>query len=630
MGWARPEAIADAHATPLHARAFVFREGGRRVALAIVEFLASHAGHQGWRRGAAAARPRAGPGRCPRHGGRHAHAQRARRVLALPLLQPDGGGFERPWPRPTWPASWPRLSPPTAPPAPRRCAWRARPSRTTNPWPSTAAWRPTTATATCRSPSGPRRPTWPSTDAWPCCARTAWTGAICCLSVFGVHAINVHSDVPLVHHDNKGIAAAMLERDLSARRGRPSWRPSPRALAGDVTPNFRFYPGHGAAGAGPGRQKLRGLHPDDLMHVRGGQRGLAVWPRGQKVEIWPAPRRRWAAASTPPCATSRWPRGGAAALRWRRRGRAHGARRDWRAHAKARTTALGTPPVLGDLGVRDRPHHGLRRPHGGADARHGRNMPVLFDQHRAQGAKDVCVDGARGTGLGQAVEHVRLPGWVDATVGQLEQLRARGGLAPPWTPQVLSRLRRASASALAAMPGEPTTQAGRRVARTLGEELAVLGVRDVLVLPYANAYAGYVTTHEEYDLQGYEAASTHFGRWTLGAYQAAFGGWRRSCACRARSGRRTPCGRMPSRRPSWRRGRAHDRRGEVPRGLYETYRRALAGRPARAPSSTCGLRHQRGQGALAGGRSAHPRRHEERALRGAAAADPGRTRASRA
>jgi neutral ceramidase len=48
--------------------------------------------------------------------------------------------------------------------------------------------------------------------------------------------------------------------------------------------------------------------------------------------------------------------------------------------------------------------------------------------------------------------------------------------------------------------------------------LADLGVTEVVALGYANAYAGYVTTPEEYAEQDYEGASTHFGKWTLPAY----------------------------------------------------------------------------------------------------------------
>ena len=40
----------------------------------------------------------------------------------------------------------------------------------------------------------------------------------------------------------------------------------------------------------------------------------------------------------------------------------------------------------------------------------------------------------------------------------------------------------------------------------------------LVVAGLSNAYAGYVTTAEEYDKQHYEGGSTHFGRWTLAAY----------------------------------------------------------------------------------------------------------------
>jgi len=40
----------------------------------------------------------------------------------------------------------------------------------------------------------------------------------------------------------------------------------------------------------------------------------------------------------------------------------------------------------------------------------------------------------------------------------------------------------------------------------------------VLVQGYANDYAGYVTTPEEYDAQRYEGGHTMFGRWELAAY----------------------------------------------------------------------------------------------------------------
>lgn len=69
--------------------------------------------------------------------------------------------------------------------------------------------------------------------------------------------------------------------------------------------------------------------------------------------------------------------------------------------------------------------------------------------------------------------------------------------------------------ALAALPFEPTVTSGRRMAAALASRLP--GVARVVVNGYANGYAGYAVTPEEYDEQGYEGASTLYGRLTVPA-----------------------------------------------------------------------------------------------------------------
>lgn len=89
----------------------------------------------------------------------------------------------------------------------------------------------------------------------------------------------------------------------------------------------------------------------------------------------------------------------------------------------------------------------------------------------------------------------------------------------PWTPEVLPvQLMRLGPLFIAALPGEPTITAGLRIRRQLAATLGLSDPRQVLVVGYANAYAGYITTPQEYDTQNYEGGSTHFGRWTLPAY----------------------------------------------------------------------------------------------------------------
>ena len=44
----------------------------------------------------------------------------------------------------------------------------------------------------------------------------------------------------------------------------------------------------------------------------------------------------------------------------------------------------------------------------------------------------------------------------------------------------------------------------------------------MILSPYANAYSGYITTFEEYQVQCYEGGHTVFGEWTLAAFQTKF------------------------------------------------------------------------------------------------------------
>jgi neutral ceramidase len=92
-------------------------------------------------------------------------------------------------------------------------------------------------------------------------------------------------------------------------------------------------------------------------------------------------------------------------------------------------------------------------------------------------------------------------------------------LTPQFLPLQLAQL---GSLAIAAVPFELTTMAGRRLKRDLLASLAPAGVTRVVIAGLANAYAGYVATREEYASQHYEGASTHFGPWTLAALQQSF------------------------------------------------------------------------------------------------------------
>jgi neutral ceramidase len=75
--------------------------------------------------------------------------------------------------------------------------------------------------------------------------------------------------------------------------------------------------------------------------------------------------------------------------------------------------------------------------------------------------------------------------------------------------------------ALVVGPAEFTTMSGRRIRETVAAELGD-GVTQIVIAGYANSYAGYVTTKEEYDTQQYEGGHTLFGPWTLAGYQQEY------------------------------------------------------------------------------------------------------------
>jgi hypothetical protein len=76
--------------------------------------------------------------------------------------------------------------------------------------------------------------------------------------------------------------------------------------------------------------------------------------------------------------------------------------------------------------------------------------------------------------------------------------------------------------ALATFPGEATTVAGRRTRDEVAEALD-LDSSDVLLVGLANGYVSYFATHEEYQFQFYEGASTLYGEHSVQFISASLG-----------------------------------------------------------------------------------------------------------
>lgn len=73
--------------------------------------------------------------------------------------------------------------------------------------------------------------------------------------------------------------------------------------------------------------------------------------------------------------------------------------------------------------------------------------------------------------------------------------------------------------AIVGIPWEITTMAGRRIRQTVLQAMRNQGVTHVEITGLANDFVNYLTTREEYAVQGYEGASNQFGPWTLAVVQ---------------------------------------------------------------------------------------------------------------
>jgi neutral ceramidase len=100
----------------------------------------------------------------------------------------------------------------------------------------------------------------------------------------------------------------------------------------------------------------------------------------------------------------------------------------------------------------------------------------------------------------------------DQTVGEVASPNV--SLVPVILPLQIIRI---GSVAVAALPFEPTTMAGRRIRALLARSLSPAGISDVVVAGMANAYGQYMATREEYAMQNFEGAFTLYGPWQLAA-----------------------------------------------------------------------------------------------------------------
>ncbi|MCG3166234.1 MAG: Neutral ceramidase [Bacteroidia bacterium] len=149
----------------------------------------------------------------------------------------------------------------------------------------------------------------------------------------------------------------------------------------------------------------------------------------------------------------------------------------------------------------------------------------VTEKYIIQGKKDILVETGERRMLGTPnVKNLFIPGWADKSIGTFKEYHRNGSLDnKPWIPQVLPfHIAIIGNLALVGIPCEITTIAGQRLRNTVAEVLKQRGVERVLISSYTNAYCGYVTTYEEYQMQCYEGGHTVYGEYTLAAFQTKF------------------------------------------------------------------------------------------------------------
>ena len=144
---------------------------------------------------------------------------------------------------------------------------------------------------------------------------------------------------------------------------------------------------------------------------------------------------------------------------------------------------------------------------------------------RDHGNKKIVVDHRNGEVLGLPISISKYLGFIPDPILKSFSAQARSGALDtlPWVPAVVPvQLVFLGEVAIAGIPGEITTVAGKRLRDFLQKQLQAMNIKKVIISSYANGYMGYITTPEEYDQQMYEGAHTVYGRAALATVLLSF------------------------------------------------------------------------------------------------------------
>lgn len=297
---------------------------------------------------------------------------------------------------------------------------------------------------------------------------------------FGVHGTSISHFNQRIHHDNKGVAAELFEKN----------HPGCIALfmqstAGDVSPNFVWDKKKKIMTGKFADQYDNAAYNGEIQFRESERIASDVSVQG-KIESYHCYVDMSKKAAPP----------------------AHGI-----AFLRGTLEGPGIPPLLATtLGTVSR----IRRMLDCLLSKENREF------YKKQGNKEVVLDHRNGNFIGLPVSFWKalpvLPSAAHPVNFYQIAAKANSLITLPWAPAIIPfQLIRLGNIMIAALPGEVTTMAGKRLHAAIEEAAEGCGVEKIIISSYSNAYMGYITTAEEYELQAYEGGHNLYGGGALNA-----------------------------------------------------------------------------------------------------------------
>lgn len=292
---------------------------------------------------------------------------------------------------------------------------------------------------------------------------------------FGVHATSISSHNTRIHYDNKGVAAALYEKNNSC------FASFAQAAAGDVSPNYIWD---------KKLKRLRGTTPDQYENADLNGEIQATSAKKIKNEVLVQGHIN--------CSHSYFD------MSLKATHAAHGL-----GFFCGTLEGPGLPsalkPVLKSISYAVKQYHMLTDSHAHAEF------------YKQQSPKNILLDHRNGTffGLPPSAWQMMMSVFPHPLKLFSQNLKSGSLKTLPWVPEILPfQIVHLGNVTIIAVPGEITTVAAERLKAALQSQYKN---QHLIINSYANAYMGYITTPEEYDEQAYEGGHCVYGRNTLPA-----------------------------------------------------------------------------------------------------------------